>query len=121
MRPLLLIFLLILNYDSIFGQNLDDGKYQFSRELFKSDKYKKSSYAPFKGKIKVISKNTYKFGEKVLSIHCENKSYELIFKKGIFNPDVVFGKKTTKKSQAEFNTLTVNQRVLYNLIRNDSL
>ena len=122
MRILLLSILLLINVTSIFGQNLEEGKYRFAKEVFNSSKYKKGNYPKFQKNIEFIGNNTYKFGEKTITISIENKRYETLFKKGIFNPDVVFGEGTTKpKDKSELDTLALDQKIIYNLTRNDSL
>jgi hypothetical protein len=121
MRTLLLSILLTINFTKIFGQNIDEGKYRFAKDVFYSKKYKKENYLRFQKNIELIGNNTYKFGDKILAVSIENKSYETLFKKGIFNPDIVFGEETTKKDKAELDTLTQNHKVFYNLFRNDSL
>jgi len=102
----------------IFGQ---EAKYQFSQELFASDKYIRTRYERFPGEIVMLDSDTYKFGEKTIKISLEDKRYEVIFRKGIFNPDVVFGTESTRKDQEELKQLTQNERIFYNMIRNDRL
>jgi hypothetical protein len=121
MKTILLTIFLFLNIQLIFGQDENSSKYRFANETFKSKKYKQNNYPKFEGKIEALENGAYQFEEKYLRISLEKREYENIFKLGIFNPDIVFGKETTKKTQAELDTLTNNQKVFYNLIRNDSL
>lgn len=114
-----IIFLLTLT--NIFGQNLADPKYRFAIEVFKSEKYRKNDYEKYSKQVNVVGNSYYNFGDKSLKISLENSKYEKFFSLGIFNPDIIFGEETSKKSKAELDTLTQNQIVFYNLTRNDSL
>lgn len=117
----LLLILLIINLTNSFGQSQDEAKYRFAKEVFNSTKYKKDNYPRFQKNIQLIGNESYQFGEKILNISIENKSYEMLFKKGIFNPDVVFGEETTTENKSQLDTLTQDQKIIYNLVRNDSL
>ncbi|WDO12842.1 hypothetical protein MH928_16145 [Flavobacterium sp. WW92] len=121
MKKLLLLILLTINLTNTFGQNTNEEKYRFAKEVFNSKKYKKDNYPRFQQNIQLVGDSTYQFGEKILTLSIENKSYEKLFKKGIFNPDVVFGAGTTKRDQSQLDTLTQVQKIVYNLVRNDSL
>ncbi len=92
-------------------------KYQFATEVFKTE-YKKRSFEKYSGRVEVTDKNTLKFGEKTLLVSAEDTTLMLIFKKAIFNPDAVFGKQTTKPPR---NGMNVEQKIFYNMGRNDSL
>jgi len=121
MKNLLVILLFTINLTSTFGQNRSEEKYRFAKEVFNSSKYKKGNYPRFQQNIQLVGENSYQFGEKNITVSIENKSYEILFKKGIFNPDVVFGKETIKKSNSQLDTLTQTQKIIYNQVRNDSL
>jgi hypothetical protein len=117
----LLTILLTVCFINLFGQNSDDNKYRFPKTVFKSDLYKPATYQRFDGEIKKVSENFYKFGDKTLKVALEDTTISEIFKRGIFNPDIVFGMETTHRNQSELDTLSQNQKIFYNLIRNDSL
>lgn len=121
MKKLLILILFSIYLTNSFGQNLDEEKYRFAKDVFNSDDYKKNSYPRFQQNIQSVGNNIYQFGEKTLTLDIENKNYEKLFLKGIFNPDVIFGKETIKKSKAELDTVAPNKKILYNLLRNDSL
>lgn len=106
---------------NIFGQNLAHPKYRFAIEVFKSEKYQKNDYEKYSKQVNVIENGYYNFGDKSLKVSLEDNKYEKIFSLGIFNPDIIFGEETSKKSKAELDTLTQNQKTFYNLTRNDSL
>lgn len=97
MKTILLTIFLFLNIQLIFGQDENSSKYRFANETFKSKKYKQNNYPKFEGKIEALENGAYQFEEKYLRISLEKREYENIFKLGIFNPDIVFGKETTKK------------------------
>lgn len=120
MKNLLFLLLFTINLTNSFGQNLNKEKYRFAKEVFNSKQYKKDNYPRFQQNIQLVG-NSYQFEEKIITVSIENKSYEMLFKKGIFNPDIIFGKDTTKKSKSELDALTQDQKIIYNLIRNDSL
>ncbi|MDR0229918.1 MAG: hypothetical protein LBI72_12775 [Flavobacteriaceae bacterium] len=119
MRAVLLTILFLCNIQLLLGKSESD-KYRFAKQAFKAINYKVNDYARFDGEISKLENGTYKFDEKYLKIQLDNPKYETIFKSGVFNPDIVFGE-TSKKTQAEIDTLSQNQKVFYNLIRNDSL
>jgi hypothetical protein len=121
MRKLLFSILLVINLTNTFGQNLNEEKYRFAKEVFNSNQYRKDNYPSFQENIQLVADNSYQFGEKIITVSIENKSYEMLFKKGIFNPDVIFGKETVKKSKSQLDSLTSDQKIIYNFIRNDSL
>lgn len=118
-----IIIILLFNF-SIFqsyGQNDNEGKNRFAKKAFETE-YKKENYPNYNGKIKIIDENTLKFGERTLNISVDENSLKNIFKKGIFNPNVVFGKLTTKPlTQSELDSLSTTEKVFYNLGRNDNL
>lgn len=115
------IILLLIFCSQAFGQQSEDGKYQFAKDIFNSEQYKSEKHPKYDGDVKKIGNSLYKFGDKKLNISVEDTSLLVIFQKGIFNPDVIFGKETTIVEQAELDTMSQSQRVLYNLFRNDSL
>lgn len=121
MRKLLFSILLVINLTNTFGQKLNEEKHRFAKEVFNSNKYKKGNHQKFGQNIQLVGNNGYRFGEKIITVSIENKSYEIFFKKGIFNPDVIFGKETVKKSKSQLDSLTSDQKIIYNFIRNDSL
>lgn len=121
MKKLLLLILFTINATNTFGQNTNEAKYRFAKEVFNSTKYKRGNYPRFQQNIQLVRDSNYQFGEKILNISIENKSYEMLFKKGIFNPDVVFGEETTTENKSQLDTLTQDQKIIYNLVRNDSL
>ena len=116
--PLTIILLLI--FSNAFGQNLEESKYRFAAEVFKSEKYQKKQYERYAKKIEVLGDSAYIFGDKYLEVSVTGEQYLNAFRLGIFNPDVVFGA-TYKKSKEEIDTLTGKQKLFYNLGRNDSL
>lgn len=120
MKTLLTIFLSIY-LTNVFGQNSDNAKYSFPTLVFKSDLYRPVTFKKFTGEIKKESNTFYRFGDKTLKISLEDTTILEIFTTGIFNPDIVFGQQTIHKDQSELDTLSLSQRRLYNLIRNDSL
>jgi hypothetical protein len=105
----------------VFGQSSEDNKYRFPTSVFKSDLYKPAIFQKFDGEIRKVGNTFYKFGDKRLQVSLEDTTILEIFKRGIFNPDIVFGKETSYKNQKELETLSQKQRMLYNLLRNDSL
>lgn len=118
---ILLTILLSAWLTAVFGQNAADSKYRFAMGVFKSDLYRPATLQKFGGEIKKTGDTYYKFGDKKLKISVPDTTLLIIFQKGIFNPDIVFGEETTHKEQAELDTLPQNQKVFYNLTRNDSL
>jgi hypothetical protein len=90
---------------------------RFAKEVFQTS-YRKANYPKYNGKVDVVG-NILKFGDKVIKF--EDDKFRDIFKKGVLNPDVVFGKETTKYVKSKVDSLSANQRLFFNLTRNDSL
>lgn len=120
MKTLLTIVLTVC-FSYLFGQNSEDKKYYLPTGVFKSEIYRAERHPKFDGEIKKVGNTYYKFGDKKFKISLEDTTMLTIFQTGIFNPDIIFGKETTHKEQAELDTMSQNQRVFYNLVRNDSL
>jgi hypothetical protein len=115
------LILLQLFLFQVFGQNSDGVKYQFAKEVFKKE-YKKTTFESFKGEIERLNENELKFKDKVLKIYSNDTSLIKIFSKGIFNPEIIFGKESTKiLTKNELDSLSTNKKIFYNLTRNDSL
>lgn len=121
MKASLLALSLLFYFSSIFGQNTDDSKYQLPKSIFNSNLYKRNVYQKFNGGIETTEDGLYKFGDKTLKIDIEDPVLLEVFLKGIFNPEVIFGKETTHKTNTELDTLSQDKKTLYNLNRNDSL
>ena len=114
----LFCFLSIYN---LLGQNADDVKYRFAKEVFEKD-YKESNFEKFSGKIDQLNETTIRFDDKVLEIYNIDAKLKAIFLSGLFYPNIFAGVHTTKtKIKSELDTMSTNQKVLYNLMRNDSL
>jgi len=112
---------LFFSISCIYGQERGDEKYRFSKEVFKTE-YKKDFYKRYNGNIEAINENTLKFGKKILIVSTDNKQNRQIFEKGIFNPDIVFGKTTTiPLNKEQIDTFSTSEKIFYNLARNDSL
>ena len=121
MKTLLISILIGLSIFNSFGQEENEVKYQFATEVFNSDEYLKGNYDRFYEQIKLIDSNTYQFGDKTLIVMDINPDLRKLFEKGVFNPNVIFGKETIKKSQSEIKTLNQSQKILFNHNRNDSI
>jgi hypothetical protein len=121
MKTLIIYILIGFSYFHCLGQTDNEKKYQFAKDVFNSKEYVKRNYDRFYGRIDSIDSNTFKFGEKILKIETGNNELRKLIGIGIFNADEIFGKQTTKKSKAELDSLSQNQKVFFNLSRNDSL
>jgi hypothetical protein len=121
MRTLIINILIGLNFFHCFGQADNEVKYQFAKDVFNSKEYVKGNYDRFSGRIDSIDSNTFKLGEKILIIESGNNELIKLIEIGVFNTDEIFGKETTKKTKAEIDSLSQNQKVFFNMIRNDSL
>ena len=97
-----------------FAQNENN---RFAKEVFQKN-YKKAKYPKYEGEINTVG-NILIFGNK--NIKFEDDKFKSVYSKGIFNPDVVFGEETTKYSKIKIDSLSANQKVFFNLTRNDSL
>jgi hypothetical protein len=116
----LILSFIILSSNQIFGQKGDDVKYKFAKEVFDNN-YTKTNYEKYEKEVLKIDSSTYKFEDKIIVLEIGNSRYEKLFQNGIFNPDIIFGKETSKLKKSEIDSLSLNQKVLYNLTRNDSL
>lgn len=107
--PLTILFLLLVT--NIYGQDL-------ANKIFKSEKYQKQLYKRYPKKIEVFGDSAYIFGDKFVTVSSTDQKYLKAFSLGIFNPDIIFGATYPKE---ESDTSTEEQKLFYNLIRNDSL
>lgn len=115
----ILISLLLLNICTIvtYGQN---SKYDFAKDVFKR-KYRKGNFEKFSGIVEVINENTFRYKDKVLTVYTEDERLIPIFSKGIFHPDIIGGKQTTKSlTKSQLDRMSTDEQVFYNLSRNDS-
>jgi hypothetical protein len=116
----ILTSLLLLTICTIvtYGQS---SKYEFAKGVFRRE-YKKQTFEKFNGEVERINENTFRYEDKVLTIHTEDKSLIPIFSKGIFHPDIIGGKHTTKSlTKSQLDTMSTDAQVFYNLSRNDSI
>jgi hypothetical protein len=101
-----------------YGQN---SKYDFAKDVFRRE-YKKKDYGKFSGQVEVIDKNTFRYGDRVLTVYTEDEKLIPIFSKGIFHADIIGGKHTTKSlTKSQLDTMSTDAKVFYNMSRNDSL
>ncbi len=121
MKTLIINILIGFSYFHCLGQIDNDVKYQFAKDVFNSKEYVKGNYDRFSGRIDSIDLNTFRIGRKILKIETGNNILRKLIKIGVFNTDEIFGKETTKKSKAEINSLSRNEKVFFTLTRNDSL
>ena len=121
MKTLIIYILIGFICFHCLGQTDNKIKYQFAKGVFNSKEYLKGNYDLFSGRIDSIDSNTFRLGEKILKIETGNNGLRKLIGIGVFNADEIFGNETTKKTKAEIDSLSQNQKVLFNLTRNDSL
>jgi hypothetical protein len=113
MKILLTFILINFAVNQHFGQSEN----RFAKEVFRMS-YRETIYPKYTGKIETVG-NVLKFGDKVIKF--EDNKFSAVFEKGVFNPDVIFGKETTKYLKSKVDSLSPNQKMFFNLTRNDSL
>jgi hypothetical protein len=112
------LLLLTVCTSTTYAQN---SKYDFAKGVFRRE-YKKMNYEQFSGQVETINENTFRYGDKVLTVYTEDKNLISIFSKGIFHADIVGGKQTTKAlTRSQLDTMATDAKVFYNISRNDSL
>ncbi len=118
MKTILTTILIIITcLTQTFGQT---SKYDFAKEVFKKE-YKKQKLERFSGQVGQINQNTFRYGDKVLSVDTEDSRLLAIFSDGIFHPDIIDKSPATKPlTKVQLDTLTESEQVFYNLARNDS-
>jgi len=119
-----ILFLLILFLSSleVYSQNesLNNSKYQFAKDVFKT-KYKKEHFEKFPGKIEVSS-SSIQYDEKTFVFDNIPGEFMEIFTSGIFYPNILTGNHIAQvKPQEEVATMTVKEKIFYNMMRTDSL
>ncbi|TDH26895.1 hypothetical protein EXU57_08805 [Segetibacter sp. 3557_3] len=83
--------------------------------------YFKTHFDKFKSDI-VINGDGFIFGDKTLVVINTPKNLKTVFSSGIFYPNIITGDtRSVVKSQAEQDTLSVAEKVFYNMTRTDSL
>lgn len=108
--------ILVFTFYRSFGQDFSEDKYQFAKEVFQSGKYKRSEFPLFKDKITLVENGYYLFGKKVINVELDDKQFQEIFIRGLFNPDIIFGEIASSHVDS-----TVSNRAFHDVIRNDSL
>src|SRR5687767_10233855 len=106
----ILTSLLLLNICVIvtYGQN---SKYDFAKGVFKRE-YRKGNFEKFSGRVEVVNENTFRYGDKVLTVHTEDERLIAIFSKGIFHPDIIGGKQTAKSlTKSQLDTMSTDAQV----------
>ena len=116
MKNRIILLLINLSFISLFSQKNESN---FAQQTFRNN-YSKTIYPKYKKKIIKVDSISLLFDKKTLKIITANNDLRKIFELGIFNPDIVFGENTTKKiSDEELNKMTQNERILFELTRND--
>ena len=121
MKTLIIKIFIGFSFFNCLGQTDNETKYQFAKSVFNSKVYSKGNYDRFSGQIDSIDANTFRLGEKILKVETNNNELKKLIVIRVFNADEIFGKETTKKPKAELDSLSQNQRVFFNLTRNDTL
>jgi len=116
----LLTILLAVGISKLFAQTTEDNKYEFPARVFASNDYRADSFPRFTGIIKKTGTTHYRFGDKTIILTGDTALLP-IFQLGIVDPDILFGKETTQLSAAAPDTLSREQRMFYNAVRNDSV
>lgn len=112
------LLLLTVSASLTYGQN---SKYDFAKGVFRRE-YKKKDYEKFSGEVETINENTFRYGDKVLTVYAEDNNLIPIFSKGIFYADLIGGKQTTKSlTKSQLDTMSTDAKVFYNISRNDSI
>ncbi len=88
-----------------------------SKRIFRTTK--KEHFENFNGKITIVNKNTIKYDDRVIEIWNADSLIMLIFEKGILHPEIVVGDFPIK-TKSQLDSLTEDQKILYNLTRSDS-
>lgn len=121
MKTIIIYILIGFSSFQCLAQTDNEVKYQFAKKVFNSKEYVKKNFDRFSGRIDSIDSNTFRLGEKILKIETGNNELRKLIEIGVFNADEIFGKETTKKTKTELDSLSQNQKVFFNLTRNDSL
>ncbi len=121
MKTLIINIFIGFSFFNCLGQTDNETKYQFAKNVFNSKEYSNGNYDRFSGRIDSIDSNTFRLGKKILKIETGNNVLRKLIEIGVFNADEIVGKETTKKTKAEIDSLSQNQKVFFNLTRNDSL
>jgi len=117
-RLFITVFTICIAFFPTLGQ---DSEYEFAEEVFKTE-YKKAKYDRFKGTVERIAANTFRFGDKVLDVQTDDSSLLVIFSKGIFHPEIIYGKQIVRAlSSSQLDTTAAEKKILYNLSRNDTV
>ena len=102
------------------SESLNNVKYQFAQDVFKN-KYKKVSFEKFTEKIEATNISV-QYEKKNLVISEIPDEYKAILITGIFYPNIITGNYDPEvKSNEEIALMTTNEKVFYNMMRNDSL
>lgn len=113
--------LLLVYVENVSSQEKIENRNQFAKEVFKT-KYEKREYDRFSGNIVLVGERTIQYDEKILEIIDTHDDYMAIFLNGILYPNIMTGNRVAiPKVQSEIDSMTTEQRVLYNLVKIDSI
>ena len=115
MKTLIINIFIGFSFFNCLGQTDNETKYQFAKNVFNSKEYSNGNYDRFSGRIDSIDSNTFRLGKKILKIETGNNVLRKLIEIGVFNADEIFGKETTKKTKAEIDSLSQNQKVFFNI------
>ena len=92
----------------------------WAEQLFEKD-YSAKLFNKFNGDISINGDN-FNYGDQTFQVINTAKQFNTIFSSGLFYPGVITGDtNTVAKRKQQLDTLSQEQRILYNLIRTDSL
>ena len=80
----------------------------------------KQFFNRYEGKVIVLTKQVYKYDEKIIEVLDTDSSWLPIFEAGILTPNIIAGNSAIK-SKSELDSLPISERYFYNTIRSDSV
>ena len=110
------LLLFIISFEG-FAQNIDG--FRCAKRLL-NDSLLKHTFQKYNGEILLLDKNTNRYGERIIQVMYSDSIMVSIFERGILYPELIVGN-TAIKTKSEFDSLSQNEKMIYNFIRSDSV
>lgn len=119
---ILQISLTIIMFDNhLFAQTQGQQEEKLAQDIFNKNT-KIQDYPKFTGQITRLDSNSFKFDEKTLIVDNPSEGLKILLVNGIFYPNIIVGNTVAViKTKQQLDSLSVSQKVLYNMFRTDSL
>ena len=111
----------IMFENHLLAQTQGQQEEKWANDIF-NNRIKSHDYPKFTGQITKLDSNSFKFDEKTLIVDDLSEGLKVLLENGIFYPNIIVGNSIAViKTKQQLDSLSVSQKVLYNMFRTDSL